>query len=172
MNKKVLLLTASLLALIMLVTPVMSVSPKKIPVELDFAKPPVRIPAPEWITGNAQHGIGETMFRYDYSVTGGFIDLTGGVGTFDEGIYNVNLENGRGAKHFEVEIDFGDGTFEGSFVAHGIFFITGSGWAQLYDGVQHAQLQGTGAYECWKLVWTYERIDGVDVVQEAYMLIP
>ena len=172
MNKKVLLLTGSLLALAMLVTPIMAVSPKKIPVELDFDTPPVRIPAPEWITGNAQHGIGETMFRYDYSITGGVIDLTGGVGTFDEGRFNLNLENGRGAKHFKVEIDFGDGTFEGNFIVHGIFFITGSGWATLYDGVRHMVLQGTGAYEGWKLVYTHEKIDGFNVAQESYVLIP
>jgi hypothetical protein len=125
MNKRVLLLTASLLALAMLVTPAMSVSPKKIPVELSFALPPTFIPAPKrWITGNAQHGIGETAIRTDYSIIGEGVSLTGGISTYYDGKYNFNLENGYGAKQFKILIDFGDGnTFEGNLISRGIFRI-------------------------------------------------
>jgi hypothetical protein len=175
MNKRVLLLTASLLALAMLVTPAMSVSPKKIPVELSFALPPTFIPAPKrWITGNAQHGIGETAIRTDYSIIGEGVSLTGGISTYYDGKYNFNLENGYGAKQFKILIDFGDGnTFEGNLISRGIFRIRPSGWAQLYpNGTRHAVLQGTGAYKGWTLVWTHERIGGVNQGAEAYLLMP
>ena len=174
MDKKVLLLTASLLALIMLVTPVMAVSPKKIPVILAWGSV-TNTPAPEdqrRITGNAQHGIGETRTFTDYSITGGSIALTGGNSIW-YGKYNFNLENGRGSKSWEIIIDFGAGSFEGKMLVHGTFEIRPSGWAMMFpDGVRHAVLQGTGAYKGWTLVWTHPRVDGTNLDPEAYMLIP
>ena len=175
MKKKILGIFVCLLALAILATPVMADSPKKIPVLLSFETPPTFIPAPEqWITGNAQHGIGETAIRTAYSITGEGVFLTGGIGTWYDGKYNFNLQNGLGLKQFKILIDFGDGnTFEGIMIVHGKFRIRPTGWAQLYpDGTRHAVLQGTGAYEGWKLVWTHERVDGVNLDPEAYVLIP
>jgi hypothetical protein len=166
-----LLLTVSLLALAFLVAPAMSVLPKKILVDFTHVAKSTTPPPEHWTTGNAGHGTGGTIIFTGWSITGDGVDLTGG-DLFQISKYNVNLENGRGAKQWKVVIDFGGGTFEGHINVRGIFDIRPSGWARLIDGTSHAVLQGAGEYQGWILVWTRYKIGGVNQPYEAYMLMP
>ena len=171
MNKKALMLTASLLAVAMLVTPVMSVSPKKIPVTIDRSDPWYIPPPPTkvWISGDVKHGRGFTGGWAHFNITGiGMDDLNGSMSCV--GNYNVNLENGHGAVHIKMVITFPGGTFEGQHNQRGIFNMMGPGGAfpALIDGTTHAVFHGTGDY----LGWTYVVTSETGQPREAYMLIP
>ena len=171
MNKKVLLLTASLLALTMLVTPVMSESPKKIPVIIDqsgawYIPPP---PTDVWISGNVKHGRGFTGGWTSYNILGGDISLSGSMSCV--GKYNVNLKNGHGAVHRNMVLTFPGGTFEGQHNQRGIFAMMPPGveaFPMVMDGATHAVFHGTDDY----LGWTFVVRRATGEPPEAYMLIP
>lgn len=191
-NKKVLAITAALMAIAMLATPVMAASPKKIPVTIGEGSYSFTLPTEFWITeDNVAHGRGDTMIREGFSITGDGISLTGTRTAY--GKYNANLNNpgetvqppgfpfpvplGKGMRQWKIVIDLGDGnTFEGNMIARGTQWVvpTGpmAGWSALYDGYQHVVLQGTGDYQGWTFVSHRARINGVTQPREAYMLIP
>ena len=192
MNKKVLGIALAVLFLAIMAVPVVAVSPKKIPVTINPGSFDYTLPTEFWITeGNVAHGRGDIMIREGFTITGEGISLTGTRTGY--GKYNANLNNpgetvsrpfppyqmplGKGIRQWKIVIDLGDGnTFEGHMIARGTQWVVPSGpfagWSALYDGYQHAVLQGTGDYQGWTLVSDRARINGVTQPREAYMLIP
>lgn len=192
-NKKVLGIALTVLFLAIMAVPVVAVSPKKIPVEIDPGGSVYTLPTEFWITeGNVAHGRGDMIVREGFSITGEGISLSGTMTLYD-GKYEANLNNpgetiqppgfpfpvplGKGIRVWKRVVDLGDGnTFEGHMIARGTQWVVHmgpfAGMSFLYDGTQHGVLQGTGDYQGWTLVTERVRINGVNQPREAYMLIP
>ena len=190
MNKKILVVTVSLLLVAMFVTPTMAMNrnpknPKKIEIQM-VRSGNVGIPTDDtWITkGNVLHtrGFGITWDDYNIvdiqntgaenmSILGGFYTMTGKL--------EVNLNNpgtttitpfgigyhGTGHIFYKVLIDFGGGnTFKGVMTNRGTFvhFKTGplAGYTPLHEGVSRSVLQGTGIYKGYTIIWQREPIPG------------
>jgi hypothetical protein len=87
MNKKILLLIASLLAFAILVTPVMAVSPKKIPITIERTGFFLITATKVWTSGNVWHGRGSIRGFSSVVITGnGMPTLSGSssaVGNYD-----------------------------------------------------------------------------------------
>ena len=176
MKKKILGIMVSLLAVVMLVTPVLAVSPKKIPVTIfrnvaTFSM----IPGTKTETGNALHVRGTLTSFGQFDITGeGIPDLLGyssGIGKCD-----ISLQNGKGRAFYEIVLTFSDGTFVGYQQAHGTFIIMTSppappswaGYPMMVEGTAHSVFQGTDAYKGWTLTFTITNGEMI----KAEMLIP
>jgi hypothetical protein len=188
-SRKVLGIALTVFFLVMLVTPAVAKSPKKIPVTTGVNIFDMTLPTEFWVTaGNVAHGRGDTITA-EWSVTGEGVSLEGTAS--EVGIFNANLNNpgvevmtmfgsvpaGTGIRRWDIVVDVGEGsTFEGSLVSRGIQWVylefPFAGASALWDGVQHAVLHGTGDYQGWTLVWETVRVEGLDVSKEAYILIP
>ena len=171
MNKKILVIVATLLTVAMLATPVFGDSPKKIPVTVETSGGYFTPPPPEavWTSGNVQHGRGFTGGHAHYNITGiGMDDLNGSMETY-YGDYNINLKNGHGIIRRKMVITLAGGTFEGLNIQHGICVVMGGVFPNLMDGNIRAVFHGTGDYLGWTLVRTIERPSGIT---ETFLLIP
>jgi len=171
MNKKILRLTITLLAVAMLATPVMATAPEKIQVFF-FGGSGVISPPDFWVSGNVQHGRGATVtyerFWIGMATTPTNTWLRGpSLWTAD---YNVNLNNGAGVLKYKIIIELSGGTFEGNIIFHGEFTVAGP-LANPENGFMHGVLHGTGEYQGWRLDISGETING-DLTREMYMFIP
>jgi len=181
MSKKILVITVALLAVAMLATPVIAISPKKIAVT--FYADVSLGPFPYWwLRGDVIHGRDGTLNFDNCILTGDGITLDGGVGlkTYD---YNINVNGieptpgpplaitGKGVLRYSLVIDFGDGTFEGNHELRGEFKVFDSGYVHPYNCFGHAVYHGTGDYLGWTWVMSDLTINGVPQF-EAYILIP
>jgi hypothetical protein len=171
MNKKILSLTLTLLAVAMLATPVMATAPEKIPVFF-FGGSGVLSPPEVWVSGNVQHGRGATVtyerFWIGMTTTPSNTWLMGpSLWTAD---YNVNLNNGVGLLKYKVIIELFSGTFEGNIIFYGEFTVAGP-LAKPENGFMNGVLYGTGEYQGWRLDISGETING-GLTREMYMFIP
>jgi hypothetical protein len=171
MNKTILIICMTLLAVGILVTPVMATSPKKMPVTTDlsgafFVPPP---PTGVWTSGNVKHGRGFTGGWETYNITGIGMDDLNGTHQTTYGDYNINLKNGQGVIRRKMVITFDGGTFEGMNIQHGICVLMGGVFPMLTEGTVHAVFHGTGDYLGWTFVLTVKQPGSI---REAYMLIP
>ena len=170
MNKKVLGIAVAFLFVAMLATPVMAISPEKIPVTFfggsgDISPPEI------WVSGNVQHGRGATMtyekFWIGMTTTPTNTWLMGpSLWTAD---YNVNLNNGAGVLHYKVIIELSDGAFEGNIIFNGEFTVVGP-LAKPVNCFAHGVLHGTGEYQGWRLDISGEIVNGV-LIREMYMFV-
>jgi hypothetical protein len=170
-NKKILGITFALVIAALMMTPVLAVSPKKIPVTIQRSGAYWIPPPPEnvWVSGNVQHGRGFTGGWNTFNIVGDSVLLTGSLETY-YGSYNVNLENGQGLVLRKMVITFDGGTFEGNNIQRGIFQMVGptGAFPLLVDGTVHMVLHGTEDY----LGWTFVRTRQVGEPWESYLLIP
>ena len=162
-NRKVLGVIAVLIAVAMLATPVLAVSPKKIPVNATQAA----VPSPDsdtktWTTnGGITHqknldGAG-TVTLYMPRET-----LTGSCTAFMH--QTTNSKTGVGVWHTHVEWNFGNGIFEGA-VSMKVFGV---------ENVKefHAVLQGSGDFKGWTLTLNGEGPRLGPMNWEGFLLIP
>lgn len=181
MNKKVLGICAILLAAATLAIPVMASPPSKIEVTL-VAGAYTHVP-PDWeLRGDVQHGRNGLMIWEDCIVAGDGIYLEGGVLTKTYN-YDVNVKGveptptvkfrmGKGVLHYQVEIAFEDGTFEGNHMISGEFRVRNSdGFVRPWNSDGYAVYHGTGAYLGW--TWVLRDVStGGSGVFESYILMP
>ncbi len=169
MKKEVLMLTLTLLAVAMLATPAMSVSPKKIPVTVSRSGSYVDFPPSSrvWTRGNVRHCRGFTGGWLTFDFMGDDVSIPGSVETY-YGSYNVNLKNGRGYVHRRMVLTLDDGgIFEGEHIQNGIF-STGGMIPMPIDVHIHVVFRGTGDYQGWTIVRTGQTGEP----WESYLLIP
>ena len=179
MNRKILGIAVFLLAVAMLATPVMALSPNKIEVTLGGGTIVDFSPPDWWLNGDVQHGRNGMLLYENVGLIGDGINLVGG-SMSQIADYDVNVKGeepqpqtpryGKGVMHYRLELTFADGSFIGSNTLHGEFRVSYMGTATLWNGDSHALLHGTGAYAGWTWVFTGETEDG-DVEFEAYMII-
>jgi hypothetical protein len=180
MNKKVLVIAVALMAVAMLATPVMAAPPERIQI-IHFG-PSGMYSAPEsWVSGNVRHGRGATTnsptiisWDTEWPPTDPDKYLQGPSTWVAD--YNVNLKNGNGVLHYSVVINLDGGTFEGDIVLHGEFTVsylpaTGGYYAVLRNGFRHGILEGTGAYEGWRLEISGDTVNYVYTL-EIYLIVP
>jgi hypothetical protein len=179
-NRKVLGIAVVLMAVAMLAAPVMAAPPERI--QLTHFGPLGIYSAPEtWVSGNVRHGRGATtnsltIISWDtaWPPTDHAKYLQGSSTWVAD--YNVNLKNGNGVLHYSAVINLGDGTFEGDVNLHGEFTIsylpaTGGYYASLRNGFRHGILEGTGAYEDWRIEISGSTVNGVNNL-EMYLVVP
>jgi len=195
-KKAVLVIVVALMVAAMLATSVGAASSKKIPVTMDVILTGGTPPEEFGVTaGNVLLIRGDTLTALWSIGDGDGISLAGT--TSEVGILNANLNNpggtatvimfgmfpvvgqlGTGIRCWHIVFDLGGGnTFEGNLNSRGVQWVVTEegewqGFSILWDGVQHAVLQGKGDYQGWTLVWETLRVDGVDASKDAYMLIP
>jgi hypothetical protein len=181
-KSKVLVIAVALLAVAMLATPVMSISPNKIEVEFDGIITDASPPELVWLHGDVQHGRNGWIFYEDCSIMGDGVNLVGGsmsqIADYDINVKGVEptpppppiFRYGKGVMHYRLNLTFADGSFIGSNTLHGEFRVSPLDTAALWNGGSHALLRGTGAYAGWTWVFTAETVNGVADF-EAYMII-
>jgi len=170
MKKKILVVFVAVLAVVMLATPVLGDSPKKIPVTVEHSGGYFTPPPPEavWTSGNVQHGRGFTGGHDSWNVSiDGEVFLSGSMET-TYGAYNINLKSGQGVIRRNMVVTVDGGTFEGVQIQHGICGLMGGVFPFLMDGKIQVVFQGTGEYLGWTLVRTRQ----TDEPWETYLLIP
>jgi hypothetical protein len=175
MNKKILIVAVALMTLAMLSTPVLANSTKRVPVDASLSSSTSS--TDHWLRGDVQHGM-VTISYGAASITGGDINLQDGTALQTVNyIVNVKgvpegLREGKGVLHSRLEIIFNEGRFVGNEMQHGIFKVFPNQKVGLYTGSAHGLLRGTDNYRGWRLVFSFERIEGDTVNEEMYMFRP
>jgi hypothetical protein len=183
MNKKILAMVLTILAVAILATPLLGTvsacghrnwgqATEKIPVKFGG---PFTGSLPEVKTcGNLQIGRGGTLAYSRYAIwdtrDGTFIigPLVTSLWTAN---YVVNLETGKGILCYDVVITVpSKGTFEGYVIEFGTFSIAGPA-ISLQDGFKYGVIRGSGDYEGWKLVVSIQVAGGVGTF-ENYLYKP
>ena len=171
------------MAVAMLTTPVMAISPNRIEVSLGQLSIVGSSPPDWWLHGDVQHGRNGWVLYDPVVLTGDGINLVGG-SMLQIADYDINVKGveptpppppipryGKGVMHYRLNLTFADGSFIGSNTLHGEFMVSPIGTAMLRNGDSHALLRGTGAYAGWTWVFTGETVNGI-VEFESYMIIP
>ena len=183
MNKKILAMALTILAVAMLSTPLFGTvsacglrswrqATEKIPVK--FGGPFTPSPPEVKTCGDLQIGRGGTLTYSKFAIwdtrDGTFIigPLITSLWTAN---YIVNLETGKGVLFYDVVITIpSKGTFEGYVIEFGTFSIAGPA-ISLQDGFKYGVIRGTGDYQGWKLVVSIEVTGGV-ATPENYLYKP
>lgn len=189
MNKKILIMALTILAVAMMATPLLGTvsacgnrrcekQTEKIPVQ--FGGPYTLSPPEVKVCRNVQIGRGATMYYpgpfaiVDISTTPPTL-LVGGMESGATSLwtanYVVNTKTGKGVLCYDAIITIpSKGTFEGYVILLGTFSIVGP-YANQQEGFRYGVLHGTGNYQGWKLVVSAETTDGVTTF-ENYMYKP
>jgi hypothetical protein len=160
-NKKILMLLITVLAVAMLTTPVLAAPMETI--ELTFFAPLGGYSAPDyWISGNIIHGRGATCNAPTFiswqippiphtDPTKYLLGPSEWVADYD-----VNLETKKGVLHYTIEIMLDDGTFKGTISCYGTFAIINPEpdvyYANQLGGFRRGVLHGSDEYQGWKIV--------------------
>jgi hypothetical protein len=173
MNKKILAMALTILAVAMLATPFFGTvsawdlrscrqATEKIPVK--FGGPFTPSPPEIKTCGDLQIGRGGTLTYSKFAIwdtrDGTFIigPLVTSLWTAN---YIVNLETEKGVLFYDIVITIpSKGTFEGYVIEFGTFSIAGP-YISLQDGFKYGVIRGSGDYQGWKLVVSIEVTGGV-----------
>ena len=164
----------SALALLMMfaaVAPVFAETSKKIPVTIVRTGTHWTLGDNVWTTeGNTYHSRGSLFGFSSYKVTGPGITLVGSSQSIAD--QNENFKTGIGDQHFDTQIVFPDGTFEGVTNIRGTYksytSVNFPGFLAAISTVSKAVYHGTGLYQGWTL--ELETATGLPVT--GYLLIP
>jgi hypothetical protein len=161
MNKKILGIVVAFMAVAMLATPVIAVTPKKVAVTIATEGSSWFLGEAWTIKGGTYHNRGSSLNFSTYKIMINGEDFLVGH-SYTTCIDNLNIQNlstmtGKGNQHFDSTIVFQDGTFEGITNNKGIFRILQSppqlvGFMASVDIVSMRVYHGTGAYLGWTLV--------------------
>jgi len=170
MNKKILIMALTILAVAMMATPLLGTvsacgnrswrkSIEKIPVQIGGGGVTVSPPEVK-VCGNVQIGRGGTLSYGFYAI----VDISTTpptllVGGMESGAtslwtanYVVNTKTGKGVLCYDAVMTIpSKGTFEGRVILLGTFSLNGP-YANQQEGFRYGVLRGTGDYEGWKLV--------------------
>lgn len=168
----------SALAMIMMfaaVAPAFAETSKKIPVTFVRTGAFSTLPSDVWTTdGDTYHSRGSLYGFNSYKVTGPGVNLVGSSQSVVDQNFNNNTNVGN--VHYDGNIVFPDGTFEGVTNVRGTFrdYLSKNypGMLAPNDTVSKGMYHGTGAYQGWTLVVEGNYVNGTALPATGYLLIP